>query len=220
MRYKPFILLLLIVSLMALPALAAGNAPASQFGFRGWPYRQQTPCNSAAPTAAPQIPATEKPQVTLRPISTAAPRPTARPSAAPSTSTGDYTTLSVTAQEQKLLDLLNQDRRANGLPALALDAELSRIARIKSADMRDQGYFAHESPTYGNAASMLAAFGYAFRGVGENIAHHASVEKAEAAFLSSPGHRTNLMGSQWTKVGIGVAVDRNGFVYVTQLFVR
>ena len=220
MRYKPFILLLLIVSLMALPALAAGNAPASQFGFRGWPYRQQTPCNSAAPTAAPQIPATEKPQATLRPISTAAPRPTARPSAAPSTSTGDYTTLSVTAQEQKLLDLLNQDRRANGLPALALDAELSRIARIKSADMRDQGYFAHESPTYGNAASMLASFGYAFRGVGENIAHHASVEKAEAAFLSSPGHRTNLMGSQWTKVGIGVAVDRNGFVYVTQLFVR
>lgn len=220
MRYKPFILLLLIVSLMALPALAAGNAPASQFGFRGWPYRQQTPCNSAAPTAAPQIPATEKPQATLRPISTAAPRPTARPSAAPSTSTGDYTTLSVTAQEQKLLDLLNQDRRANGLPALALDAELSRIARIKSADMRDQGYFAHESPTYGNAASMLAAFGYAFRGVGENLAHHASVEKAEAAFLSSPGHRTNLMGSQWIKVGIGVAVDRNGFVYVTQLFVR
>ena len=220
MRYKPFILLLLIVSLMALPALAAGNAPASQFGFRGWPYRQQTPCNSTAPTAAPQIPATEKPQATLRPISTAAPRPTARPSAAPSTSTGDYTTLSVTAQEQKLLDLLNQDRRANSLPALALDAELSRIARIKSADMRDQGYFAHESPTYGNAASMLAAFGYAFRGVGENIAHHASVEKAEAAFLSSPGHRTNLMGSQWTKVGIGVAVDRNGFVYVTQLFVR
>ena len=220
MRYKPFILLLLIVSLMALPALAAGNAPASQFGFRGWPYRQQTPCNSAAPTAAPQIPATEKPQATLRPISTAAPRPTARPSAASSTSTGDYTTLSVTAQEQKLLDLLNQDRRTNSLPALALDAELSRIARIKSADMRDQGYFAHESPTYGNAASMLAAFGYAFRGVGENIAHHASVEKAEAAFLSSPGHRTNLMGSQWQRVGIGVCFDKNGFVYVTQLFVR
>ena len=118
------------------------------------------------------------------------------------------------------MNLLNQDRAANGLPALPLDAELSRLARIKACDMRDKGYFAHESPTYGNAAAMLTHFGYAYRGVGENIAHHATVEKAEAAFLSSPGHRTNLMGSQWQRVGIGVCFDKNGFVYVTQLFVR
>ncbi len=132
----------------------------------------------------------------------------------------DYTTESVSAQEQKALNLLNADRTANGLPALTLDAELSRLARLKSTDMRDNGYFAHESPTYGRAAEMLRRFGYAFNAVGENIAHHATVEKSEAAFMSSDGHRRNILSGSWTKVGIGIALDRNGFVYLTQLFVR
>ena len=123
-------------------------------------------------------------------------------------------------QEQTAVKLLNQDRAANGLAALPVDPELSRLARIKSEDMRDQGYFAHTSPTYGSAADMLRHFGYRFNSVGENIAHHATVEKSQAAFMSSTGHRRNILGSQWTKVGIGVCYDANGFVYVTQLFAR
>ena len=225
MKYRSFLAMALLILFAAYPALAS-QTPASQFGFKGWPYRRQAPCATAAPseTSAPalpsQPPATQRPQATSQPQATPQPAAPAKPTAAPSASTGDYTTLSASAQEQKLLNLLNQDRAANGLPALPLDAELSRLARIKACDMRDKGYFAHESPTYGNAAAMLTHFGYAYRGVGENIAHHATVEKAEAAFLSSPGHRTNLMGSQWQRVGIGVCFDKNGFVYVTQLFVR
>ena len=101
-----------------------------------------------------------------------------------------------------------------------MDAELSRLARLKSCDMKQNNYFAHQSPTYGSASQMLKSFGYAFTSVGENIAHHATVEKSQAAFMSSDGHRRNILGSQWSKVGVGVCVDNNGFVYVTQLFVR
>lgn len=119
-----------------------------------------------------------------------------------------------------MFNLLNQDRNRNGLPALALDATLSNIARVKSCDMRDNNYFAHESPTYGRIKDMLTRFGYAFNGAGENIAHHATVEKAQAAFMSSAGHRQNILSSAWTKVGIGICYDRSGFVYVTQIFVR
>ena len=157
-------------------------------------------------------------------VSCSAPASTPRPSTSDvppsSPSTGDYTTISPTAQEQKLLNLLNEDRTRNGLPALEMDGELSALARTKSQDMLENGYFAHESPTLGNAAAMLTDSGYDYNGVGENIAHHASVEKADAAFLSSPGHRANMMGKQWDKVGIGVVEDKNGFVYVTELFVR
>lgn len=179
-----------------------------------------TACPTATPaqTAVPTPAATAKPQ-TPAPTKAPTPRPTATASPRP-TSTADYTTDSSTAQEQKALNLLNQDRAANGLPALTLDRELSRIARIKSCDMRDNHYFSHTSPTYGNAAAMLTSSGYSFNGVGENIAHHATVDKAQAAFMSSTGHRTNILGSQWTKVGIGICQDSNGFVYVTQLFVR
>ena len=116
--------------------------------------------------------------------------------------------------------MLNQDRAANGRSALTLDPSLCALARLKSQDMNANHYFAHTSPTLGSAAEMLRNHGYAFTSVGENIAHHATVAKAQAAFMSSTGHSTNILGSQWTKVGIGVCSDSQGYVYVTQLFVR
>lgn len=131
-----------------------------------------------------------------------------------------YTSASLSAQEQTAANLLNSDRARYSLPQLTLDAELCRIARIKSEDMRDNRYFAHSSPTYGDVRQMLRAFGYAYAGAGENIAHHATVEKSQAAFLSSPGHRRNIMSRAWTKFGVGVAFDEKGFVYLTQIFAR
>lgn len=211
---------ILAVMLLCLPSaagLADSGAPTSQFGFKGWPYRQSTPCrttcgaecrNSASANAGKQGQRTP-----AQPSSPAAEN-------GPSVSTGDYTTLSLSAQEKKLLNLLNEDREKNGLSPLTEDPALSALARTKSQDMNDNHYFAHESPTYGNAAQMLTDAGYAYNGVGENIAHHASVEKAEAAFMSSDGHRRNILGSQWTKVGVGVAADENNSVYVTELFAR
>ena len=152
------------------------------------------------------------------------PTPTVQPTQAPSATQTpapgeDYTTQLVSAQEQKMVNLLNQDRKNNGLSALTLDPELCRIARIKSADMRDNGYFAHESPTYGRVGQMLSLFGYRYSAAGENIAHHANVDKAQAAFMSSQGHRANILGS-WTKVGVGIVQDANGYIFATQIFVK
>ena len=93
-------------------------------------------------------------------------------------------------------------------------------SRDKACDMSENGYFAHESPTYGRPAEMLRRFGYSFKGVGENIAHYGTVEKAEAGFMSSASHRANILGSQWTRAGVGICLDKNGFVYVVQLFAR
>lgn len=177
-------------------------------------------CNTTC-GSIPGCEPTAAPQPTVKPQPTATPVPTQKPSATQAPSTGDdYTTQSVSAQEQKMVNLLNQDRKNNGLPALTLDPELCRIARIKSEDMRDNGYFAHESPTYGNVRDMLRSFGYAFSAAGENIAHHANVDKAQAAFMSSSGHRANILSSAWTKVGIGICYDRNGYIYATQIFVK
>lgn len=136
-------------------------------------------------------------------------------------STGDdYTTHSLTMQEEMMMNFINNDRAANGLPPLTPDPALCRIARIKSQDMLDNGYFAHESPVYGRASNMLKHFGYDFRGAGENIARHATVEKAQAAFMSSRGHRRNILSANWEKVGVGVVTDASGHVYATQIFVR
>ena len=214
---KALCTMLLIPCLM--PASQAEDLPSAQFSVDIWPYRQETNCDEIAPTAAPEILPTA-PVVTQSPNVTIA--PTAAPTLKPggSNSTGDYTTDLVTTQEYLAWNLLNQDRIANGLPALPLDEELCRLARIKSTDMKQNNYFAHVSPTYGSAADMLRHFGYKFNSVGENIAHHATVEKSQAAFMSSTGHRQNILGNQWSRVGIGVTYDDQGAVYVTQLFVR
>ena len=131
-----------------------------------------------------------------------------------------YTTASLSAQEQSAGNLLNSDRARYALAPLSIDPELSLIARIKSEDMRDNQYFSHTSPTYGDVRSMLRHFGLEFSAAGENIARHATIEKAQAAFLSSPGHRRNIMSSAYTRVGLGVALDPKGFVYLTQIFAR
>lgn len=195
-----------------LPGAHAQDLPSSQFPVDTWPYRQETNCDINQPESAPEA--------TLPPVATIAPTvaPTKNPNG--SNSTGDYTTDSVTTQEYLAWKLLNQDRIANGLATLPLDEELCRLARIKSTDMKQNNYFAHMSPTYGSASDMLKHFGYQFISVGENIAHHATVEKSHAAFMSSSGHRQNILGSQWSRVGIGVTYDAQGAVYVTQLFVR
>ncbi|MCH5286290.1 MAG: serine protease [Christensenellaceae bacterium] len=236
--FKKYLALVSILALF-LASTALAEAPTSQFGFKGWPYRQPTNCETdatqapATTTKAPEAgenlpdstlptaaPATQAPVIPTS-APTKAPEATQKPTVtqAPSTE-DDYTTQSASAQEQMMLKLLNQDRNNNGLPSLTLDPTLSNIARIKSCDMRDNNYFAHESPTYGRVKDMLNRFGYSFSGAGENIAHHATVEKAEAAFMSSSGHRQNILSSAWTKVGIGICFDRNGYVYVTQIFVR
>lgn len=91
---------------------------------------------------------------------------------------------------------------------------------MKSQDMLTNRYFAHTSPTLGNAATMLRNYGYSFSSVGENIARYDTVAKAHAGLMNSDGHRRNILSSSWTRVGIGIVQDQNGFVYITQLFVR
>lgn len=125
------------------------------------------------------------------------------------------------ANEQALYALVTQDRQAAGLSAITLDAELCRIARIKAQDMLSEGYFAHTSPTYGDIRAMLTSFGYSYAGAAENIARSRSVTHAQAQFMSSStGHRQTLLGSQWTRMGIGVVENEQGFVYVVQIFAR
>jgi len=132
----------------------------------------------------------------------------------------NYSAGPLTAQEQKMVQSVNQDRVTNGASPLPVDMELTGLARMKSADMIANNYFAHESPSLGKAAQMLKDHGYAFTSVGENIARSGSAEKAHAALMSSSGHRQNILGRQWTRMGIGVVNDASGFPYVTQLFVR
>ncbi len=124
---------------------------------------------------------------------------------------------SVTAYEQEVARLVNEVRRSNGLSPLTFDWELSRVARYKSQDMRDRGYFSHTSPTYGSPFAMMKSFGISYRTAGENIAKGYATPKAVVdAWMNSPGHRANILNSSFTHIGVGYVSSGN---YWTQMFI-
>ncbi len=121
--------------------------------------------------------------------------------------------------EQKVVELVNIERQKNGLSSLTLDTSISNVARTKSKDMADNNYFAHQSPTYGSAGDMLKQFGIKWSAWGENIASgQRTPEAVVTAWMNSEGHRANILSSNFSKIGVGYAVNSNGTPYWTQMF--
>lgn len=121
--------------------------------------------------------------------------------------------------EQRMVNLINQERQKAGLSALRANAELSRVARFKSADMIEQDYFSHQSSTYGSPFDMMKKFGIHYRAAAENIACNASVDAAHKALMNSPGHRANILNGTYTEVGIGIVEGGMCGQMYTQMFI-
>ena len=159
-----------------------------------------------APTAA----------VTPAPTAAITPAPTAAVTPAPTEETRP-----VSGDVQTLLQLINTGRAKNGLSALTLDSSLSAAALSHSLDMQANGFFSHTSPTYGSFQARLAASGIRTLGAGENIARYATLEKAHAALMASEGHRANILGANYTHVGLGIVYDSSQGAYtITEWFAR
>ena len=125
--------------------------------------------------------------------------------------------------ERAVLDGINREREARGVGRLAADAALGAVARAHSLDMLENRYFAHRSPAGLGAAARVAAAGIPFRLVAENIAQNVRVADPAAAavkqWMTSPGHRENLLDPRFTRTGVGVAVDAaERRLVFTQLF--
>ena len=118
--------------------------------------------------------------------------------------------------EAEVVRLVNIERKKAGLSELKHNWELSRVARYKSEDMRDKGYFSHTSPTYGSPFQMMRSFGISYRTAGENIAKGQTTPAAVVkGWMNSPGHRANILNSSFTEIGVGYASGN----YWTQMFI-
>ncbi|MBV7275338.1 SafA/ExsA family spore coat assembly protein [Clostridium sp. PL3] len=123
--------------------------------------------------------------------------------------------------ENKVVTLVNAERAKAGLPPLKANWQLSRIARYKSQDMIDKGYFSHTSPTYGSPFTMIQSFGINFSAAGENIAMgQQTPEQVMTAWMNSPGHRSNILSPAYSEIGVGLAKNSKGVPYWTQMFIK
>jgi len=118
-----------------------------------------------------------------------------------------------------MMDCINQDRTATGLEPLEYSPILSVIAYRHSAEMGSSQVLSHNGFT--ERVSLAQKLGYTV--TGENCGVWArmwfGVKQIHQAFMSSPGHRANLMNPGARKIGIGVWMDKQE-IWVTELIAK
>ena len=130
----------------------------------------------------------------------------------------DATTIERTAFEKT-----NEARVQNGLQPLVWDPLLCKMARMHSEDMARRGYFAHETPEGLEPKDRSRALGLLhFRVLAENIAFNKGFADPGAfaveRWMTSGGHRANILYIGFQSSAIGSYVARDGSVYLTQVF--
>lgn len=165
------------------------------------------------PTPQPAPSLEPKPVPLPKPQPAPAPEPVPEPSANP-----DQPVL-LTAEEKLMVDLVNKEREKIGLKPLSVDMRLVELARKKSQDMIDNGYFSHYSPTYGTPFDMMEKAGIKYRTAGENLAGAPTVEQAHRALMESDGHRKNILNPAFTHIGVGVIKGGAYGMMFTQMFI-
>jgi uncharacterized protein (TIGR03000 family) len=122
--------------------------------------------------------------------------------------------------EQELLDLTNHERKKAGLAPLDLNAKLVQAARGHSANMARQKKLDHTLEEKGPGERIRAA-GYQGFTWGENIAYGMPTPaSAMEAWMTSKGHRANILNGDFTEIGLGIVTDERGVPYYTQVFGR
>ena len=150
------------------------------------------------------------------------------------------------AVEDRIHDRVNAVRATHGLGAVARDHGVDALAYSHAVDMEARGYFSHDSPEgttpmdRGLAAGHSCYRGDGSYGIAENIASshtYSSVvslwwlpkynwldgEDGVAAdlmslWLTSPGHRQNILNPHHNSLGVGVAIGDDESVLAVQNF--
>ncbi|HYO53411.1 CAP domain-containing protein, partial [Archangium sp.] len=107
-----------------------------------------------------------------------------------------------------VLSRINALRRAHGVQELRLDDTLNGVAQAYSERMAREGFFAHVAPDGSDLRGRLTSAGTQYRTAGENLGMASGPLSAHFGIEHSPGHRNNLLGTQFTHAGIGVAFQK------------
>ena len=119
--------------------------------------------------------------------------------------------------------LTNQARASAGLRSLKVDSTLTSVARWRSKDMIQRGYFSHSIPGSGSVFDVLQDKGYCFKVAGENIGWNSypddvATRAIHLQFMDSSGHRANILGKAWDVIGVGAYKGPSGKKMWTVLF--
>jgi uncharacterized protein YkwD len=119
----------------------------------------------------------------------------------------------------QVLVLVNRERAKAGCRAVTANASLQRAAQAHSADMAARNYFSHTSQDGRTFADRIRAAGYGGNRMAENIAAgQATAASVMQAWMSSSGHRANILNCSYTALGVGHATGGSYGHYWVQDF--
>lgn len=126
------------------------------------------------------------------------------------------------AEEKKLFELTNEERKKKDIAPLVLNAPLSKIARAHSLNMATQGKMEHKLDDK-TPFDRLRDASFNFLTAAENIAageNGITLPMIMKAWMESKGHSGNILEAEYTDIGVGIARDKEGKIYFTQVFAR
>lgn len=117
-----------------------------------------------------------------------------------------------TPEQLEIRRLVNDERLAAGLAALATDPRADTKAQAWSNELARSGTLRH--------SRLQDAMPEEFLKLGENVGRGPSIETIHRAFMASPSHRANVLDPEFTSVGTGHTLAPDGTVYVAVVFSR
>ena len=109
-----------------------------------------------------------------------------------------------------VVSLVNARRAQHGCGALSISGPLSELAQDYSTEMGTQNFFSHTDPAGRSPWDRARALGITNLG-GENIAMGQPTPRAVvAAWMSSSGHRANILDCSYHTIGVGVYYGSGG----------
>lgn len=120
---------------------------------------------------------------------------------------------------EMILRYVNEYRAQKHLPPLTMNVKISAEAAHHSIAMAKKSIpFGHSS--FNTRIQHINHEIKDYKAGAENVAYYkTNAKKLVEAWISSPGHRRNILGN-YNLTGIGIAYGKNGWAYYTQIFVR
>lgn len=116
-----------------------------------------------------------------------------------------------------LFKLINQERTKYGVGQITADAALNQLAQKHSDDMNARDFFGHMNPDGKSPDDRRLALGISTE-VGENLAKAPNLLYAHNGLMRSAIHRSNILNSDWTRLGIGITKTGDGYLLVVEEF--
>lgn len=113
--------------------------------------------------------------------------------------------------QQRAYDLVNQSRSSSGLHTLKHDNTAKEKAQAWAEHLAATNKLAH--------SNLSSGMDGGWKRLGENVGYGSSIDKVHSQFMSSTGHRNNILSGGYTHVGTGVA-QGHGRTFVVQVFVQ